>query len=40
MSALIANQCLREGLYSREERQVVEGLFFFPFCEAQTSAEV
>lgn len=28
MSALIANQCLKEGLYSREERQVVEGLFF------------
>lgn len=26
MSALIANQCLREGLYSREERQVVERL--------------
>lgn len=28
MSALIANQCLKEGLYSREEWQVVKGFFF------------
>lgn len=32
MSALIANQCLKEGLYSREERQVVDGLFFLSLC--------